>query len=113
MNRAFFSFEVLLSLIISAFVIVNVFYFQTKILEADKKQREDLVSKLDLSSSRIILEKNTNEIKNLKYLNDILYLNGEPFLENISFFKIDETKKYYDIEFVYKEKIKQKWLINK
>lgn len=111
LNRAFSLFELILVILISSIVLIYSSYF-TKELHLSQKENEKIaILKLDLSSAKIIIEKNLPQIVDkLKYKNNTLYIDENILLKDVSSFKITKSSSKLQIDIKLDERIEQRWV---
>lgn len=113
-KKAFSLFEVIIVIFISSIVLIYTFIF-TKELYLSNKTNQDLsILKIDLNSTKIILQKNKEKIKDeLLFKDSTLYFKDGILLKNVTDFKLKETVSSFKIEIKVNNTIFQTWIINK
>lgn len=109
MKNSFTLFELILSITISAFVIIYSLSFSKELLNTNKKAYEIEVKKTNLLSTKVFLQKHKNDISKLSYKNSNLYFDDNLLLENIQDFNINIENNIVFIEINLDNTIKQKW----
>ncbi|RXJ87214.1 hypothetical protein [Arcobacter sp. CECT 8985] len=109
-KKAFITFELLIVLIISSLVIINSFISIKDIYTLSKKDESKAIYKVDLLSSKIILQKTKDYLNNLHYKNHNLLIKNSLFLENIDNFKISKNNSFTNISFRYKNSYDVNWV---
>lgn len=98
-KSAFIVFELLLVIFISSFILINSFTSIKDIFLFTKYQQMTAISKIDLLSSKIFLQKNVNNLNKLKLEKETLYFNNSILLEKVENFSISKNNQYIKIEF--------------
>lgn len=109
-NKGFSLFELILVIFISSILLIFTSSF-TKELYTNQIENEKIAMlKIDLNSTKIIIEKNLpNILGKLKYNNDNLYINNHLLLKNVSNFKMSNNTQKVFINITLEDKIKQRW----
>ena len=108
--KAFSLFELILVIFISSLVLISISLITKELIFTQKENEAITMLKLDLNSTKIIIEKNLPQIiDKLKYKDETLYLDGNILLKNVSSFNATKGANYFSIDIVLDEKIKQKW----
>lgn len=112
MKNSFTLLEIILSILISAIVIINSAYFSKELFQTNKDMQNIEILKLDLLSTKIFLQKN-NEVldKKLNYENNVLYFDKNILLQNVDEFTILKKVTFYEISIKVNNRIKEKWNI--
>lgn len=109
-KNAFSLFELLVVIFISSIVLVYTFMFSKELYESQIQNEKLAMLKIDLNSTKIIIEKNLPEIVNkLNYSNETLYYDGNIFLKDVSSFKISHNSNILTIDITLDNKINQIW----
>ena len=111
-KKSFSLIEIILSIFIMSLITVFSMTFYKDIFFTNKKVFDNELYKLKLFNTKLFLEKN-RELNFLTYKNSILYFKNSPLLKEVSFYKIDENLKYYDLSICIKDKICQDMVILK
>lgn len=109
MKNSFSLFEVILVIVLSSIITIYSFSFIKELYSKNKNLQNIEINKLDLLSTKIFLERNKNNLKNLSYKNQTLFFTNSILLENIKDFKIDESKNKISIYINLNDLIIQKW----
>ncbi len=113
MRNSFTLLEVILSILISAIVIINTAYFSKELFQTNKDMQNIEILKLDLLSTKIFLQKNNKDLKEkLSFKNNTLYFDKNILLQNVNEFAILKKVTYYEISIKVSNKVKQKWNIS-
>lgn len=111
MKNSFFLFELLLTLIISSTIII----FSSKYLKEIYLENQNIqnieISKIDLRSTKIFLEKNIKDLDKLTFTNNNLYFKNYILLEKVNEFKLIKNSDHIEIFINYDNKITQIWKI--
>lgn len=112
MKSSFTLLEIILSVVISAIVIINSAYFSKELFQTNKDMQNIEILKLDLLSTKIFLQKNNKDLKEkLNYKNNTLYFDKNILLQNVDEFSILKKTQFYEISIKLSNKIKEKWTI--
>lgn len=112
MKTSFTLLEVILSILISAIVIINTAYFSKELFQTNKDIQTIEILKLDLLSTKIFLQKNNKDLdEKLNYENNILFFNENILLKNVDEFTISKKEKYYQVSIKVDNRIKENWNI--
>lgn len=112
MKSSFTLLEIILSVVISAIVIINSAYFSKELFQTNKDMQNIEILKLDLLSTKIFLQKNNKDLKEkLNYKNNTLYFDKNILLQNVDEFSILKKTQFYEISIKLSNKIKEKWNI--
>ena len=112
MKSSFTLLEIILSIVISAIVIINSAYFSKELFQTNKDMQNIEILKLDLLSTKIFLQKNNKDLKEkLNYENNTLYFDKSILLQNVDEFSILMKTPYYEISIKLNNRIKEKWNI--
>lgn len=112
-KKAFSSFEVIISIVISSIVVVYSMLYIKNSYTFNKNSKQIEIYKLDLLSTKAFLQKHENIKNKLLYKNQSLYFENSVLLENIKEFNIKEHLNYLEISINLDDKIKQIWKIKK
>ncbi|QDF28250.1 hypothetical protein [Halarcobacter anaerophilus] len=108
--KAFSLFELILVIFISSIVLISTSMLTKEFLFTQKENEKLAILKLDLNSTKIIIEKNLPEIINkLRYENQTLYINENILLKDVTSFSMKKEPKYLNINITLDKKIKQNW----
>lgn len=111
MKNSFSLFEIILSLFLSSIVIIySTLYIKEIFLQNNKIYKIEIL-KLDLSSTKIFLQKHKNSLIKLKYLDEKLYFDDVLLLDGVRSFNLIKTVKKIEININYKNMIKQRWIL--
>ncbi|XOB62986.1 type II secretion system protein [Campylobacterota bacterium DY0563] len=109
-NKAFSLLELILVIFISSFVLIFVFKFSKDLYLAESETREISILKIDLNSTKIIIEKDLpNIINKLKYKDTTLYIDDKILLKDVSNFSLIKGTQKVIIDITLDDKISQKW----
>ena len=112
MKNSFTLLEIILSILISAIVIINSAYFSKELFQTNKDMQNIEILKLDLLSTKIFLQKNNEDLdKKLNYENNVLYFDKNILLQNVDEFTILKKATFYEISIKVTNRIKEKWNI--
>lgn len=113
MKNSFTLLEVILSILISAIVIINSAYFSKELFQTNKDIQNIEILKLDLLSTKIFLQKNNIDLKDkLKFYDSVLYFKDKILLQNVDTFTILKKADYYEISIKINTRIKENWIIS-
>lgn len=111
MKNSFSLFELLLTLIISSTIII----FSSKYLKEIYLENQNIqnieISKIDLRSTKIFLEKYIKDLDKLTFTNNNLYFKNYILLEKVNEFKLIKNSDHIEIFINYDNKITQIWKI--
>ncbi|WP_072681393.1 prepilin-type N-terminal cleavage/methylation domain-containing protein [Arcobacter sp. LA11] len=109
-KKAFSLLELIIVLFISSIVITYTFIFTKELYETQTYNQEIAILKIDLNSTKIIIERNLPSIiSSLKYENKILFLKDSILLKNVSSFKMKKTSNILQVDITLEDKISQIW----
>ncbi len=110
MKNSFSLFEVVITIFISSFVIINSMYFTKELFVTQKNLLTIEINKIDLLSTKAFLEVHKKELKNkLIVENEILYFNSKVLLTNISDFNMSINSNIIEINISINKEIQQIW----
>lgn len=108
--KAFSLLELIVVIFIGSSIIVYSTIFSKEYYEAEYKNQEMAILKLDLDSAKIIVEKNLpSSVNKLKYENNKLYLKDSLLLDKVTYFTKQKTSNSLEITIVLDKRIKQNW----
>lgn len=110
-KKAFITFELLLVIIISSFILINSFTSIKDLYTLTKQQQSIAITKIDLLSTKIFLEKNMDNLEKLKLKNEILYFNNSILIENIKNFTASKTVNFVKFELETTNQKKYIWIL--
>lgn len=112
MKNSFTLLEVIISVLISAIVIINSVYFSKELFQTNKDMQNIEISKLDLLSTKIFLQKNCKYLEDsLKLEDKVLYFDKNILLQNVNEFTITKKVNYYKISIKTNNRVKEEWHI--
>ena len=111
MKNSFSLFELLLTLIISSTIIIFSSKYLKEIYLENQNIRNIEISKIDLRSTKIFLEKNIKDLDKLTFTNNNLYFKNYILLEKVNEFKLIKNSDHIEIFINYDNKITQIWKI--
>jgi len=107
---AFTLFELIIVVLISSIVLIYTFSFTKELYETQITNEKIAILKIDLNSSKIIIEKNLpNSITKLDYDGNTLFYDSNILLKNVSSFKIYTSTKIFKIDITLENTISQTW----
>lgn len=110
MKKAFSLFELILVLLISSIILIYSLKFAKELQEEQVLNQRIAVYKIDINSTKIIIEKNLeNIISRLKLDNSTLYLDENILLQNVSSFFISQNSNILTVKIVLDNTISQTW----
>lgn len=110
MKKAFSLFELILVLLISSIILIYSLKFAKELQEEQILNQRIAVYKIDINSTKIIIEKNLeNIISRLKLDNSTLYLDENILLQNVSSFFISQNSNILTVKIVLDNTISQTW----
>lgn len=113
MKNSFSLFELIITIFISSFVIINSMFFTKELFFKQKELLAIEISKIDLLSTKLFLQLNKKDlIKNLSYEDSTLYFDNNILLEDVSNFTLKSDSNIIEIEILLKDSIKQIWKFN-
>lgn len=113
-KKAFSLFEIILVIFISSIVLIYSFSYTKELFETQKTNQELAILKIDLNSTKIILERNVENLpKKLSYENETLFLENAILLKDVNNFSIKENSSTYTINIKVKNSINKTWEIKK
>lgn len=110
-KRAFITFELLLVIIISSFVLINSFTSIKDLYTITKTQQNIAISKIDLLTTKIFLKKNLKDLDKLIVKKKVLYFKDSILLENIESFNKKDANGYIQIELKTTNNKKHIWIL--
>jgi len=108
-KNAFSLFELILVLFISSIVLIYSFSFTKELYETQITNEKIAILKIDLNSTKIILQRNLPLTNKLKYEGTTLYLNNNILLKNVSSFDTKTSSGFIKIDITLEDTIKQTW----
>lgn len=112
-KKAFSLVELTIVLFISSIIFIYTFSFSKNLYEIESISQKNAILKIDLNSTKIILEKNLSNLsKTLKYDGSYLYLSNNILLKNVTEFKIRHQRNSLHIDITVEDKISQEWIFN-
>lgn len=109
-KKAFSLFELLIVLFISSIILIYTFIFTKQLHETQIDNEKLAILKIDLNSTKVIIEKNLPEIVDkIRYNNSTLYYDENIFLEDVSNFSMKKNAYILTIDITLDEKITQTW----
>ena len=113
MKNSFTLLEILLSVLISAIVIINSANFSKELFQTNKDMQNIEILKLDLLSTKIFLQKNNKDLnEKLNFKNNTLYFDKNILLQEVDEFSILKKTNYYEISVKLSNKVKETWNIS-
>ena len=113
MKNSFTLLEIILSVLISAIVIINSAYFSKELFQTNKDMQNIEILKLDLLSTKIFLQKNNKDLnEKLNFKNNTLYFDKNILLQEVDEFSILKKTNYYEISVKLSNKVKETWNIS-
>lgn len=107
---SFTLFELILVVLISSIVLIYTFTFQKELYETQILNEKTTILKIDLNSTKIIIEKNLPNIENkLTYDGSTLFYENNILLKNVSSFKMLRNQDILTINITLNNKISQTW----
>lgn len=110
-KKAFISLELLLVIVIASVILISSYKVVTNIYLSSKNSQIISINRLDLLSSKIILQKRPILIDSLHIKNRNLYINNSLFLQNVKNFKIKNFKNFKIVSFIYNNTQNIQWAI--
>ncbi|PKI81152.1 hypothetical protein CP960_06220 [Malaciobacter halophilus] len=110
-KKAFISLELLLVIVIASVILISSYKVVTNIYLSSKNSQIISINRLDLLSSKIILQKRPILIDSLYIKNRNLYINNSLFLQNVKNFKIKNFKNFKIVSFIYNNTQNIQWVI--
>ena len=109
-KKAYTLFELILVIFISSIVLIYTFSFQKELYETQIANEEIAILKIDLNSTKIIIEKNLVNIESkLAYNDSTLYFEDHILLKDVSSYEMSKSSNILTINITLKEKISQEW----
>jgi len=113
MKNSFSLFEIVITIFLSSFVIINSMYFTKELFTTQKILLNSEINKIDLLSTRIFLDLHKNELEDkLTFKDNILYFDSEILLLDVSSFSSNKTSGIIKIDIILNDSIKQVWKFN-
>lgn len=112
-KKSFITFELLIVIVVSSIIIINSFISIKDIYSISKNDETFAIYKLDLLSSKIILQKNKDYVDRLKYKNNQLFIDEDLFLDGVKDYKISKNSNFTNISFKYKNSFDINWVIRR
>lgn len=112
-KKAFSLFELIIVLFISSIVITYTFIFTKDLYKTQLDNQEITILKIDLNSTKIIIEKNLPTIEySLKYDGSTLFLKDSILLKDVTEFSMKKISTNIEINITLDNKISQSWKFN-
>lgn len=112
-KKALTLFELILSISLFAIVAIGTLSLQTNILKEDIRTRELEILKLEATNTKLYLQKNLQNLENLKYEENKLYYKNTLLLENLTNLTKKQDEKFFYIELFLDESIKTNIVIKR
>lgn len=113
-KKSFSLLEVIIVIFISSVVLVYTFIFTKELYFSSKTNQELSILKIDLNSTKIILEKNKDSLKDkISYKDGVLYFENGILLKDVNSFTLNENSQFYTIKLKIQNKISKTWIIKK
>ncbi len=109
-KKTFSLFELIVVIFISSAVLIYNFKFLKEIYETQIQNEKIAILKIDLNSTKIIIEKNLHSIDKLEYDNKTLFYDKNILLKRVTTFIIKKSLKQVKIEITLDNTISQTWI---
>jgi|GEM_PF-6804251 len=110
-KKSFSLLELIFAIFIGSIFFVYSFVYTKNLYELNEDNEKLAILKLDINSTKIILDKNKTEIAtNLLYKDNKLYFKDSLLLENVTHFTKSKTNNFINIDIEVEKTIKQKWV---
>ncbi len=109
-KKAFSLLELIIVLFISSIIITYTFIFTKELYQTQSDNQQIAILKIDLNSTKIIIEKNLSTISSsLKYKDSTLFLKNSILLKNVTAFTKKKSTNDLEINITVEDKISQTW----
>lgn len=110
-KKAFTLFELILVVLISSVVLIYTLTFQKELFQTQITNEKMAILKIDLNSTKIIIEKNLPNIQSkLTYNNSTLFYENSILLKEVSSFSMSKSSNILTIDITLADKISQRWM---
>ena len=110
LKNAFSLFELIVVVFISSILLIYTFTFTKELYETQITNENIAILKIDLNSTKIIIEKNLPNSKNsLNYDGQTLFYDGNILLKNVTSFFMQTNSNILTIDITLENKISQTW----
>lgn len=111
MKNSFSIFELIVVLIISTTIFIYSSFFIKELFLYNNTNLKENLSQIQLSYTKIFLEKNSHLLNNILYSNSTLYFQNSVLLDNVTEFKISKSSDFAIIQISLENGIFQIWEI--
>jgi len=109
-KKCFSLLELIIVLFISSIVIIYTFTFTKELYQTQSDNQKIAILKIDLNSTKIILERNLPYISSsLKYNDSTLFINDVILLKNVTAFSTKKSSNIFEVNITLEDKISQIW----
>ena len=109
-KKCFSLLELIIVLFISSIVIIYTFTFTKELYQTQSDNQKIAILKIDLNSTKIILERNLPNISSsLKYNASTLFINDVILLKNVTAFSTKKSSNIFEVNITLEDKISQIW----
>ncbi len=110
-KKSFTLLEILFVIFIGSLFFASTSIFTKNLYETNQENEKTAILKIDLNSTKIIIEKNIQLAKTkLVFKNNSLYLDGNLLLEKVTNCTIKQDTKYLYVNFTLDDTITQSWV---
>ena len=111
MKSSFSLFEIILTVLISSFIIVYSMLYLKESISTNENNRDIEIHKLELLNTKAFLQKQEDISDKLLYKNKTLYFEDSILLKEVQSFSLNKNSSYIEIKINLNDKISQVWKI--
>lgn len=111
MKSSFSLFEIILTVLISSFIIVYSMLYLKESISINENNRDIEIHKLELLNTKAFLQKQEDISDKLSYKNKTLYFEDSILLKEVQSFSLNKNSSYIEIKINLNDKISQVWKI--
>ena len=109
-QQAFSLLELILVVFLSSILLIFTFTFTKELYETQVINEKLAILKIDLNSTKIIIEKNLENIESkLTYIDFTLFYENKILLQNVTSFEMSKNSNVLTINITLEEKLSQTW----
>lgn len=111
MKSSFSLFEIILTVLISSFIIVYSMLYLKESISTNENNRDIEIHKLELLNTKAYLQKQEDISDKLSYKNKTLYFEDSILLKEVQSFSLNKNNNFIEIKINLNDKILQIWKI--
>ena len=111
MKSSFSLFEIILTVLISSFIIVYSMLYLKESISINENNRDIEIHKLELLNTKAFLQKQEDISDKLSYKNKTLYFEDSILLKEVQSFSLNKNNNFIEIKINLNDKISQVWKI--